>query len=242
MSERSQIALVWVSLVFLTIYGLNMIFLFDMFPPPNPTVGAEAIARFYSERAADIKVGAVLASWTGASIFPLFFVVGVQIRRLEGKQAVWGPLAMVTSGMMSIFLVVPPILWGAAAFSPERPPEITKAIHELSVLCLVTTDQYFAFAWIGLSVACLLPKKVPHTPFPRWFGYLNIWMTLMLEAGAFGFYFKAGPFSWNGLFPFWLPFLLFGAWIPLTAYLVIKACKAQARSAEESGNHALIDA
>ena len=48
---------------------------------------------------------------------------------MEGKTAVWGPLAMVSAGLMSIFLVVPPILWGAAAFSPDRPAEITKAIH-----------------------------------------------------------------------------------------------------------------
>jgi hypothetical protein len=37
------------------------------------------------------------------------------------------------------------------------------------------------------------------------------------------------PFSSNGLFPFWFPFVLFGAWIPVMSYLVIGACKAQAR-------------
>lgn len=242
MSERSQIALVWVTLVFTTVYGVALIFMFDMFPPPNATLGAAEIARFYAERAPEIKIGAILASWTGGTIFPLFFVVGVQIRRMEGKTAVWGPLAMVSAGLMSIFLVVPPILWGAAAFSPDRPAEITKAIHELSVLCLVCTDQYFVFGWIALSVACLLPKKVAHTPFPRWFGYLNIWLTIMLEAGAFGFYFKSGPFSWNGLFPFWMPFVLFGAWIPVMSYLVIKACKAQSRSAEQSRERVLTEA
>jgi len=238
MTERSQIALVWLSLVLTAVYGGALIFLFDMFPPPDATLGAADIARFYAERATEIKVGAMLAGWTSASLFPMWFVVGVQIRRIEGERPVWGPLAQVSGGLTSIFLVLPPLLWGAAAFSPDRPAEITKAIHEVSVLTLVCTDQYFIFLWISLCVACLLPKNVPYSPFPRWFGYFNIWLTLMFEAGVFGFYFKSGPFSWNGLFPFWLPFGLFGVWIPLTAYLLIKACRLQAKAAERDADSA----
>ncbi len=46
---------------------------------------------------------------------------------------------------MSIPLVLPPIYWGVAAFTPTRAPEITAIMHELAMLTFVTTDQYYIF-------------------------------------------------------------------------------------------------
>ncbi len=230
MPERSQAALVWASLILSTIYGFALILLMQVLPPPDADQTATEVAAFYTEHAEQVRLGAVICSWTAATIFPLWFVIGVQIRRLEGERAIWGPLTMVSGGLLTIFLVFPPIFFGAAAFSPERDPDITKALHEIGVLILVSTDQYFVFAWVALVVACFIPTQLAHSPFPRWFGYVNIWFILIAEMGAICYYFKTGPFAWNGLFPFWIPFAAFGLWIPVISYLLLRALKAQARA------------
>jgi hypothetical protein len=36
---------------------------------------------------------------------------------------------------------------------------------------------------------------VENNPFPRWWGYLSLWITLMLEAGAFAFVPRTGPLA-----------------------------------------------
>jgi hypothetical protein len=64
-------------------------------------------------------------------------------------------------------------------------------------------------------------------PFPRWYGYLNIWLVGLFELGGPAFNFKTGPFSWRGLFAYWSPFALFGLWILLTTWLLLRALKGQ---------------
>jgi len=54
----------------------------------------------------------------------------------------------------------------------------------------------------------------------------------MFEAGPFAFNARSGRFAWNGLIVFWLPVALFGAWIAVTAYLLLNAVALQRRDAE----------
>jgi hypothetical protein len=62
--------------------------------------------------------------------------------------------------------VLPPLFWGVAAFTPNRPADVTAIMHELGTLTITTTDQYYIFMWVAVVVICLLPNRVVHSPFP----------------------------------------------------------------------------
>lgn len=226
-SPRAQIVMIWLALGFLLIYGLSMGFLLKMIPLHPATLPAEEIAAFYRENSSSVRLGALLCSWTGAFMVPLATVISAQMIRLEKGIPIWAMLQFAGGIMMSIFLVLPPLFWGIAAYTPERPAEVTLLMHEIANLTLVTTDQYFIFQFIAISVICLIPRAVPSDAFPRWFGYLSIWITLIFEAGAIAFVPKTGPFSWNGLFVFWFPLTAFGTWIPIMSFCLLRAIKRQ---------------
>jgi hypothetical protein len=232
MSERSQKVLVWWALIFTAIYGVTLMFLLDMIPPPSPKLSANEIAQWYAERHDEVRIGAVIAGWSSAFMLPLSIVIGIQMSRQEPGRKVWSITTIAAGSMMSIFLVLPPLFWGVAAFTPSRAPEITALMHELAMLTLTTTDQYYIFMWVGVAVICLLPTRVTHSPFPRWFGYLTIWIAIMFEAGAIAFLPRTGPFAWNGLLVFWSPLTLFGVWIGVAAYLLLKALNRQLAEGE----------
>lgn len=227
MSERSQRALVWWAIVFTVIYGVTLVLLLDMVPPPSPKLSAVEIAHWYAVRHTRIRIGAVIASWTSAFMVPLAIVVAAQMARQEGGRKIWSTMTLIGGTLMSIFLVLPPLFWGVAAFTPTRMPEVTALMHELAMLTLVTTDQYYVFMWVAVVVICLLPTRITHSPFPRWFGYLTGWTALMFEAGAFAFLPRTGPLAWNGLVVFWFPLTLFGGWIAVMSYLLLKAIRGQ---------------
>lgn len=229
MSTRSQKALIWWAIVFAAIYGLALWLLLDMVPPPTPKLSATQIAHWYAVRHTKIRIGAVIASWTSAFMVPLSIVIGVQMWRQEGGRKVWSIATFVNGGLMSIFLVLPPLFWGVAAFTPARDPQVTSIMHELGVLTLTTTDQYYIFMWVGITVVALLPTRVTNSPFPRWYGYFTAWTAFMFEAGAIAFLPRTGPFAWNGLLVFWSPLTLFGLWIAVTCNRLLHAINLQDR-------------
>ena len=231
MSFRSQKIMVWWALAFCAIYAVALGLLLDMIPPPNAHQTAGQVAHWYAVRHTKIRIGAIIAGYTSAFMVPWAIVVAEQIRREEGKGRVWQWATLLGGGLMSIFLVLPPLFWGTAAFTIRHNPEITQLMHQLGMLTLTTTDQYYVFMWVAVIVICFLPNKVTHSPFPRWFGYFSAWIAFMFEAGAIAFMAHSGPFAWNGLLVFWSPLTLFGLWLGVMSYLLLKSITAQQQEA-----------
>jgi hypothetical protein len=234
MSARTQRILVWWSIAFMVIYGLVLWLLLHMVPPPPATLPAAQIANFYARHHTEIRVGAVIASYTSAFMVPISVVISVQLSRLEKGRPIWSILCCAGGVLMSIFLVLPPLFWGVAAFTPSRAPQVTSLMHELGMLTLVTTDQYYIFMWVAIAVLCFRKTSVAHSPFPRWMGYFTIWSALMFEAGAIAFLTRTGPFAWNGLLVFWSPLTIFCAWLVVMCTLLLKAIRKQEEAGEDS--------
>jgi len=233
MTIRSQVAIMWWGVTFLVIFGFSWYFLLGMIPIPPATWSSQEVAAFYTENSYRMRWGALICSWTGAFMIPIYAVQAVQIARLErGNLPIWAVLQFGGGVMMTLFLVMPPLMWGVAAYDPGRPADITNLMHQFANLMLVTTDQYFVFQMVPLTVMALT-KNDPLSPFPRWFGYFNIWVALMFEFGVAGFIPRSGPFAWDGLFVFWIPLTLFGIWVPTMVVLMLKALKRQARAEAE---------
>lgn len=233
-SETSQRIILWWGIAMAVVFGLSLIFLFDMVPTKDPEWTAEQVAAWYSEHNTRIKWGAVVSGWTGAFMMPILAVVAIQMARVEtGGMKIWSALSLVSGAVMSIWLMLPTLIWGTAAYTKDRvDPEVTTVMHEFGSLTLTTTDQYYIFLWVAVSVFCLRPAtaKVPNNPFPRWWGYLSLWITLMFEAGAFAFIPRTGPLAWDGLLVFWSPLSLFGVWITIQSWLIFRALRGQAQA------------
>jgi hypothetical protein len=217
----------------MAIFGLSWSLLMELMPIPAANLSAEQVAAIYADHPTRMRIGAAICSWTGAFIVPYTVVVSIQLARLEKGIPIWAILQFAGGIMMSMFLVIPPLLWGVAAFSPERPPEVTKLMHEFANLMLVTTDQYFIFQMVPVPVVALTQKVDPHSAFPRWLAYLTIWAALVFEVGVAGFIPKTGPFAWNGLFVFWFPLCTFGLWVSSMCFCMLRALKRQ-RIAQEA--------
>jgi len=227
LSTRSQTILVWWGLIFIIVYGLSLGFLEKMVPLPSAHLTADQVAAFYTANSFSVRLGALICSYSSAFMVPLATVIAVQMARLEKGVPIWAILQFAGGIMMSLFLVLPPIFWGVCAYTPTRPPEVTLIMHELANLTLTTTDQYYIFQMVAIAVVSLTAKPDPLTAFPRWMGYFTVWAAIMFEAGAIAFLPKSGPFAWNGLFVFWSPFCIFGAWFIALGFTLLGAINRQ---------------
>lgn len=235
-SANAQRFMLWWGFVMMIIFGFSYWLLIDLIPLNPATDTAADVAAFYQENSLSIRIGAVICSWCAAFAIPIYVVLVAHSIRLEKGIPIWSMLQFGGGMMMTIFLVLPPLMWGVAAFSPNRPPEITLAIHELANLTLVTTDQFFIFNMVPLAYLALSRIGHPLNPFPRWYGYYVIWTALMFEAGALGFLPRTGPFAWNGIFVFWIPFSIFGIWMALTLWVLLRAIRRE-EAANATAHH-----
>jgi hypothetical protein len=70
---------------------------------------------------------------------------------------------------------------------------------------------------VALAVA-IFQDPNPRPVFPRWLAYANIWAAILFLPGGALMFFHDGIFSYHGLFVFWVPFFIFGAWILVLAW------------------------
>ncbi len=204
-------------------------------PPPNPRLSGEEIVQLFTEDQGRIRAGGVLMIFGSALLFPWISVISVQLRRVEGGQHTPMASTQLASGALGAFLFLTPmIVLEAMAYKPERlDPQVAEAMYYLAWLFFVGTPVFAVLQNLSIAVA-ILQDTSPIPVFPRWAGYLNLYIALLFVPGVAVFFFDSGPFAWRGMFPWWIPLSFFGMWMAAMATLLWRAIDAQQAVAPEA--------
>lgn len=224
-TRNIQLGCVYIGPVFALTWSLGLILFAGFIPPLEPGLSVDAVARIYRENQTGILIGQLLMM-TGAGLVPAWTaVIAIHIRRIERVPTL--TYIQVGSGvflMMTILLTG--VIFATAAYRADRNPELTFMLNDLGWIMFVWTYAPFVTQILSLGIAVLLDcHKSPI--FPRWSGYFNVWVALLSLPGGLIVFFKGGPFAWNGLLAFWIPLSVYGAWMAVNAYLMVKAIKNQ---------------
>jgi hypothetical protein len=231
-SATTQRTLIFLALSMAGAYFFALIFLMQIFPPPAPNLPAAEVARVYQHSNIRFRVGAALAIIVGGFYLPWSMAIAVQMDRIEKGSSIWTMLQAVTSAAGTWIFALPPLLWAAAAYNAARNPEITSLMHEAAFLVFYCASSFFPFQLVAVGVVSLSKNNVdPNTAFPRWLGWLSLWTAGVASEGFVGVVFNSGPFSWNGVFVFYLPLAVFTVWMVAMATMMLRAIKLQTRQA-----------
>lgn len=216
----------WAGPVATVLAVLGFVVVGGIIPPQKPSASAPHIATFYTENATQIRIGMVLAM-TGFTLFvPFGTAIAIQTRRVEFRPVMTyiqiGCIAIGTlEGLITTFV------WGAASFRPDVvDPNITRTLNDLGWFAFLFDVQPFML-WIGAIGIQVLRDRRAEPVFPRWAGYFNVWVALLIFPADLMAFFKNGPFSFAGVFTLYLPAGLFFAWILVMTPLIIKAIKSE---------------
>ena len=240
-SAGTQRALIWLALGMAGLYFVSLIFLMQIFPPPAPNLSAAQVAQIYAHSNLRFRAGVAVAIISGGFYLPWTMVIAVQMDRIEKRRSIWTMMQALTSAAGTWIFALPPLLWGAAAFNAHRSPEITTLMHELAFIVFYCASSFFPFQLVAVGVVSLsrnnlsqndLPQNSvePDSAFPRWLGWLSIWTAAVASEGFVGVMFNSGPFSWNGIFVFYLPLAVFTIWMISMAYMMLRAIGVQERA------------
>jgi hypothetical protein len=73
--------------------------------------------------------------------------------------------------------------------------------------------------FVTVAITALNDKSTNPT-FPRWTAFASAMTFILFLPDQMLFFFKTGPFAWNGLFGFWVPLSVFCGWFLLLAFLI----------------------
>jgi hypothetical protein len=203
-------------------------------PPMSPSLSAAQVAAHYRGHTNGIRVGAGLIFLS--SMFYAWFtaLIAGQARRIPGVQPTVVNAVLVSGAFGCITFLLPALLFAVTAFRPERTPDTTLMLNDMSWIILVMPwapfmPQYFAFAFAILS------DPRPKPLFPRWLAYLNVSVELAFTPAILLPFFKSGPFAWNGIIVFWVPAVTFSVLFIANTICLLRAINTEsAPNAEQT--------
>ncbi|MET0547620.1 MAG: hypothetical protein ABWZ40_15075 [Caulobacterales bacterium] len=222
MDERSEKICAWMVVPGMTFFGLAMIMGMKFIPPLSPQLNAEQITEIYRANALGMRAGAALMLFGGAFLMPFVASMYSAMTRMGGK-----PKALAATQLISGLLNYAPLylcsmIFATASFRAERSPEITQALSDLGWFFLVMPTPAFLVQTFALGFAVLRDKS-DNPVFPRWVAYFNFWIGILSLPGVLISLFFTGPFAWDGILAFWLPLAVFGPWMIVMLWVVLKA-------------------
>lgn len=232
-SIPSQRVLVWLTIGLFVLFGIGLAGLMRFLPPPPADLSADQVAELYRSNPVRMKIGTILGMIAGGAFLPLTLVISIQMARLEKGVPIWALLQGLSGTLGAFLYCLSMLIFATAAFSPERPPEITLLIHEFGWLSLITPLSFFILQILGIIIVAFAKDEDDRrSAFPRWMGYFNVWTLVTSFGGPIAVLFKTGIFAWDGLLPFYVPFGVFSIWLPAMCYTLLRALRIQERGAE----------
>lgn len=196
---------------FLFCIVIGVFILAPMLPPwGQASADPETIARFYQENNLTKRIGLAIAMLGMPFIIPLFAVLKEIMARKMGMPLL-GSVQYATglAGVIFTFLML--CCWGTAAFRPDRNPEVTQALHDLGWLVATWVGSATMLQVLVIGIAVLTDNQ-REPVFPRWFGYYNLTGVLLVLPACVINIFHTGPFAYDGLLGFWVPYAGLFVW------------------------------
>lgn len=223
-NKKMQLLCLWCGPLGMVIWIIAFI-MAGIIVPPSPGASAVEIATFYSNNLTGIRTGLLLTMIGATLTAPMVAVFSAQMHRVEGH---YSPLSytQLGLGMGGILLFIIPVMnMQTAAFRPDRAADLIMLANDLGWIPFVGAWTMAALQNVAIGLCVFQDEK--NEVFPRWVGYFNFWTAILYSPGSLLYFFKDGPFAWNGLFSWWLVVTVFLVWFVVMFFVMRKAILTQ---------------
>ena len=233
-TRRMQLLCAWCGPVMLVLLGTGVVVLAGFMPAPSPTDSAQEIRSLYVDDLDRIRIGICLMMAGVALILPWGASIAAQTSRIKTGSPVLTFTQVGAVAVTTMIGVASAILWGTASFRPDDiSPETTRTLNDIGWIFFVF-DWSPLFVWYMAVALAIFTDKSESPIFPRWAGYMSLWVATLSVPGGLMILFKTGPFAFNGVLAIWIPLGVFFVWIIAMTVLVIKAVNREAEEASGS--------
>jgi hypothetical protein len=220
--HRTQVICAWCGPVMTLGFFIGLMLCAHFIPPPSPAASADQIAAMFRNNTSGIRIGLFISMLATGLLCPFYSAITIQMRRIEGHWSALSVTQAVAGACSTLEIVLPMMIWQAAAFRPERDPVTTQALNDMAWLPFLGLTTTVIIQNVVLGIVILADHRAQPL-LPRWYGYLNFFAGMGIVPAGFIVFFKTGPLAWDGIIAWWLPVAVFFCWIILTAVLLTQS-------------------
>lgn len=230
----------WSGAAFIVMWLVGFVFLAHVVPPPSPDWSAGQIVEFYRDHTGGIRFGLLLTLFASPMYASWSAAIAAQMKRIPGAHPVLADLQHVLGGLTVLVFMVPALLLEVAAFRPDRAADTIQTLNDVAWMMFIGMGATAILQPAIIAVA-ILQDQGQHPVFARWAGYLNVWTVVMFLPGPLCVFFKTGPLAWDGIFTWWIPFVVFSIWMLIMLFVVHRSINQCERAQGSPGSNVNLD-
>lgn len=227
LSRRIQVFCAWCGPAFVVLLFGGWGIMGGLIPLIPPSQTAQYVAGIYADGATLHRIGLILGMIGVFLTIPYFLAISMQMRRMERRVPILSILQFASGIIVTVVLMIPMLLFIGASFRPERTPELTMLVNDLSYVMLILPWPPI-FGQLGAIAVAVLNDRRAEPVWPRWVAYYSIWVGVLLLPASLIIFFKTGPFAWTGIVGFWIPAAVFGTWYLVMTKLLLGSIRQEA--------------
>lgn len=227
MKRYIELTCAYGGMIFAVLFGIGFVGIAQFVPPLDPNNTADQTAEIFRSDSNQIRAG-LLVCYFGCPFYLAFgAAINAQTRRIAGVSRMLTQLQAAAFSSSLILIIGPFMLWWVAAFRPDEiSPELIQTLNDLGWISFLVGWVPFV-TWYVVTGMAILCDTSADPVYPRWTGYICVFMGLGQTSATFLVYFKTGPFAWDGVFSWWLPATWFFTFFVVMTYATVKAINVQ---------------
>ena len=204
--------------------ALGPILIAGWLPPLSANMGAQELKAIFVEDHFAILIAMTLCGLSGMFYTLFGSAIATVIERMSPGHASLARVQFSMAAATGIVISLLGFLGLALAFRTDIDVQVLRFGADLWWLTFV--GWYCPALWQYITIAWAIFSDSEQKLYPRWVGYLNMWVSLSLAPGLYMAFFHDGPFAWHGIFGFWLVAFGFFAWSFVMWRMTLKALNA----------------
>jgi len=221
--RKVELVSAWCGIAYLVLLFGGWFLAAGFYPMHQPAWGAAQIAHIFLVNSFRIRIGMVIVMAGAMTFIPFGALMAEHVARFEAPRRTMTYAFVMSAFANAMFTFYPPLWWIIASYRADvRAPDLTYLLNDIGWL------QFLGGLDLILPMFLIIPivafnERRPKPPFPRWAGYLNLFVFIIVLPGQLMFFFYSGPFAWNGLIGIWIPLAGFAAWFLAMFYCLRQA-------------------
>lgn len=231
MRKTTQRACIWTGPVMLVGFAVGFMVLAGYLPPPSAQETSRQVVDRLEHGTDAFRLGMVVTMASFALMVPWAMGIAARVHAPEEGLPV---LTYVQLGSVAIgSLIGQGACWifEATVYRlGDTAPDVVRSMHDLAWFTFLAPWPSFT-VWCFAQGWAIFRDDRARPGLPRWAGWLSVWTGFLFVPACLIFWFKHGPFAWNGAIAFYVPVGVFFIWVVGLTTAALRSLAAEERAA-----------